>query len=341
MKALAKLQRQKGIWMTEAPEPEVGHNDLLIKIHKTAICGTDMHIYHWDQWAQKTIPVPMIVGHEYVGEVTAMGQEVRGFKLGDRVSGEGHITCSHCRNCRAGRRHLCRNTTGVGVDRQGAFAEYLVIPAFNAFKIPDNIASDLAAIFDPFGNAVHTALSFDLVGEDVLITGAGPIGIMAAAVARHVGARNVVITDVNSYRLALALKMGATRAVNVGDSKLQDVMQELGMTEGFDVGLEMSGAPLAFADMLANMNNGGKIAMLGIPPSELAIDWSQVIFKGLMIKGIYGREMFETWYKMASLIQSGLDLSPIITHQFAVDDFQLGFDTMSSGLSGKVILNWQ
>jgi threonine 3-dehydrogenase len=341
MKALAKLHSQKGIWMTEAPEPEVGHNDLLIKIHKTAICGTDMHIYHWDQWAQKTIPVPMIVGHEYVGEVPAMGQEVRGVKLGDRVSGEGHITCSHCRNCRAGRRHLCRNTTGVGVDRQGAFAEYLVIPAFNAFKIPDNIASDLAAIFDPFGNAVHTALSFDLVGEDVLITGAGPIGIMAAAVARHVGARNVVITDVNSYRLALALKMGATRAVNVGDSKLQDVMQELGMTEGFDVGLEMSGAPLAFADMLANMNNGGKIAMLGIPPSELAIDWSQVIFKGLMIKGIYGREMFETWYKMASLIQSGLDLSPIITHQFAVDDFQLGFDTMSSGLSGKVILNWQ
>ena len=341
MKALAKLHSEKGIWMTECEKPTIGHNDLLIKIHKTAICGTDMHIYQWDEWAQKTIPVPMVVGHEYVGEVVDMGQEVRGFVIGDRVSGEGHITCGHCRNCRAGRRHLCRNTTGVGVNRQGAFAEYLAIPAFNAFKIPHNICSDLAAIFDPFGNAVHTALSFDLVGEDVLITGAGPIGIMAAAVARHVGARNVVITDINEYRLDLASKMGATRAVNVSNTQLQDVMNELGMTEGFDVGLEMSGVPTALHDMLDKMNNGGKIAMLGIPANDVAIDWNQVIFKGLMIKGIYGREMFETWYKMASLIQGGLDLKPMVTHQFAIDDFQQGFDVMGSGQSGKVILNWQ
>lgn len=341
MKALAKLEKQRGIWLTDAEKPEVGHNDLLIKITKTAICGTDMHIYNWDDWAQKTIPVPMVVGHEYVGTVVEMGLEVRGFNVGDRVSGEGHITCGHCRNCRAGRRHLCRNTSGVGVDRPGAFAEYLVIPAFNAFKIPHNISDDLAAIFDPFGNAVHTALSFDLVGEDVLITGAGPIGIMAAAVARHVGARHVVITDINEYRLTLARKMGATRAVNVSKENLSDVMQELGMTEGFDVGLEMSGVPAALHDMLAKMNNGGKIAMLGIPPENVAIDWNQVIFKGLIIKGIYGREMFETWYKMASLIQGGLDLSPIITHHFSIDDFQQGFDTMGSGQSGKVILNWE
>ncbi|MFT5311780.1 MAG: threonine 3-dehydrogenase [Paraglaciecola sp.] len=341
MKALAKLHSEKGMWMTTSPEPDVGHNDLLIKIRKTAICGTDMHIYNWDEWSQKTIPVPMIVGHEYVGEVVGIGQEVRGFEIGDRVSGEGHITCGHCRNCRAGRRHLCRNTSGVGVNRPGAFAEYLVIPAFNAFKIPDNISDELAAIFDPFGNAVHTALSFDLVGEDVLITGAGPIGIMAAAVARHVGARNVVITDINPYRLDLALKMGATRAINIAEQDLAPVMDELGMTEGFDVGMEMSGVPSALRDMLAKMNNGGKVAMLGIPPNDVAIDWNQVIFKGLTIKGIYGREMFETWYKMASLIQSGLDLTPIITHQFSVDEFQQGFDTMGSGQSGKVILNWQ
>ncbi|NKX22546.1 L-threonine 3-dehydrogenase, partial [Alteromonadaceae bacterium A_SAG2] len=288
-----------------------------------------------------TIPVPMVVGHEYVGEVVGMGQEVKGFKVGDRVSGEGHITCDHCRNCRAGRVHLCRNTEGVGVNRPGAFAEYLVIPAFNAFKIPDNISDDLASIFDPFGNAVHTALSFDLVGEDVLITGAGPIGIMAAAVAKHVGARHVVVTDINPYRLELAKKMGATRAVDVSKEDLKDVMNELGMTEGFDVGLEMSGVPVAFRDMLNKMNHGGKIAMLGIPPQDVAIDWNQVIFKGLVIKGIYGREMFETWYKMASLLQSGLDLSPIITHTFSIDDFQKGFDTMGSGHSGKVILDWQ
>jgi threonine 3-dehydrogenase len=341
MKALAKLHPEKGMWMTTSPKPDVSHNDLLIKIRKTAICGTDMHIYNWDEWSQKTIPVPMIVGHEYVGEVVGIGQEVRGFKLGDRVSGEGHITCGHCRNCRAGRRHLCRNTSGVGVNRQGAFAEFLVIPAFNAFKIPDNISDELAAIFDPFGNAVHTALSFDLVGEDVLITGAGPIGIMAAAVARHVGARNVVITDLNPYRLDLALKMGATRAVNVAEQDLATVMNELGMTEGFDVGMEMSGVPIALRDMLAKMNNGGKIAVLGIPANDVAIDWNHVIFKGLTIKGIYGREMFETWYKMASLIQGGLDLTSIITHQFSVDEFQQGFDIMSSGQSGKVILNWQ
>ena len=341
MKSLVKAKAEKGIWLQDTPKPEVGHNDLLIKIRKTAICGTDMHIYNWDEWSQNTIPVPMVVGHEYVGEVVGMGQEVKGFNVGDRVSGEGHITCGHCRSCRAGRVHLCRNTEGVGVNRPGAFAEYLVIPAFNAFKIPDNISDDLASIFDPFGNAVHTALSFDLVGEDVLITGAGPIGIMAAAVAKHVGARHVVVTDINPYRLELAKKMGATRAVDVSKEDLKDVMNELGMTEGFDVGLEMSGVPVAFRDMLNKMNHGGKIAMLGIPPKDVAIDWNQVIFKGLVIKGIYGREMFETWYKMASLLQSGLDLSPIITHTFSVDDFQKGFDTMGSGHSGKVILDWQ
>jgi len=340
MKALSKLHSEKGIWMTEAEIPSVGPNDLLIKIRKTAICGTDMHIYAWDEWSQNTIPVPMIVGHEYVGEVVDMGQEVRGFEIGNRVSGEGHITCGHCRNCRAGRRHLCRNTFGVGVDRQGAFAEYLVIPAFNAFKIPDNISDDLAAIFDPFGNAVHTALSFNLTGEDVLITGAGPIGIMAAAVAKHVGARHVVVTDVNDYRLDLALKMGASRAVNVAKESVEGTMQELGMSEGFDVGMEMSGVPSAFTSMLENMNHGGKIAMLGIPSSDMAIDWTKVIFKGLEIKGVYGREMFETWYKMASLIQSGLDLSPMLTHEFPIDEFQAGFDMMASGQSGKVILDW-
>ena len=340
MKALSKLKPETGIWMVDVPEPKLGHNDLLIKIRKTAICGTDIHIYNWDEWSQRTIPTPMVVGHEYVGEVVGIGQEVKGFKLGDRVSGEGHITCGHCRNCRGGRTHLCRNTTGVGVNREGAFAEYLVIPAFNAFKLPDDISDELASIFDPFGNAVHTALSFDLVGEDVLITGAGPIGIMAAAICRHVGARHVVITDINEYRLDLARKMGATRAVNVAEEKLEDVMNELGMTEGFDVGLEMSGVPVAFQSMLKNMNHGGGIAMLGIPPNDMAVDWDQIIFKGLQIKGIYGREMFETWYKMASLIQSGLDISPIITHRFSIDEFQEGFDMMRSGQSGKVILDW-
>ncbi|MDX1706136.1 L-threonine 3-dehydrogenase [Pseudidiomarina sp.] len=341
MKALAKLHAEPGIWMTDAQKPDYGYNDLRIRIKKTAICGTDVHIYKWDEWSQKTIPVPMVVGHEYVGVVEAMGDGVRGFNVGDRVSGEGHITCGHCRNCRAGRRHLCRNTVGVGVNRPGAFAEYLVIPADNAFKLPDDISDELAAIFDPFGNAVHTALAFDLVGEDVLITGAGPIGIMAAAVARHVGARHVVITDVNEYRLDLAKTMGATRTVDVSKENLKDVMTELGMKEGFDVGLEMSGVPSALRQMLDTMNHGGKIAMLGIPPQDVAIDWNKVIFKGLVIKGIYGREMFETWYKMAALLQSGLDLSPILTHELPVDDFQKGFDIMSSGQSGKVILNWE
>ena len=341
MKALAKLQAAPGLSMTDVAMPEVGHNDLLIKIRKTAICGTDIHIWNWDDWAQKTIPVPMHVGHEYVGVVAGMGSEVQGFKIGQRVSGEGHITCGYCRNCRAGRRHLCRNTTGVGVNREGSFAEYLVIPAFNAFPIPDDISDDLASIFDPFGNAVHTALSFNLVGEDMLITGVGPIGIMAVAIARHVGARHVVITDVNDYRLELAQKMGATRAVNVARQDLKAVMQELHMTEGFDVGLEMSGNPQAFRQMLEVMNHGGKLALLGIPPANTAIDWNQVIFKGLEIKGIYGREMFETWYKMVALIQSGLDISPIITHHFKVDDFEQGFAAMLSGQSGKVILDWQ
>ncbi|HGN1707496.1 TPA: L-threonine 3-dehydrogenase [Providencia rettgeri] len=340
MKALSKLKAEPGIWMTDVPKPELGHNDVMIKIRKTAICGTDVHIYNWDEWSQKTIPVPMVVGHEYVGEIVAIGQEVKGFKIGDRVSGEGHITCGHCRNCRGGRTHLCRNTIGVGVNRAGCFAEYLVLPAFNAFKIPDNIPDEIAAIFDPFGNAVHTALSFDLVGEDVLVSGAGPIGIMAAAVCRHVGARHVVITDVNDYRLGLAKKMGVSRAVNVSRENLKDVMNELGMKEGFDVALEVSGAPPAFQTMLDTMNHGGRIALLGIPPASMVTDWSQVIFKGLFIKGIYGREMFETWYKMATLVQSGLDLSPIITHQFPIDEFQKGFDIMCSGQSGKVILNW-
>ena len=341
MKAIAKLTRDKGLTLTDLPMPEVGHNDLLIKITKTAICGTDMHIWNWDEWAQKTIPVPMQVGHEYIGTVAAMGQEVQGFSIGQRVSGEGHITCGYCRNCRAGRRHLCRNTVGVGVNRAGAFAEYLVIPAFNAFPIPDEISDDLAAIFDPFGNAVHTALSFNLIGEDVLITGAGPIGIMAVAIAKHVGARHVVITDVNDYRLDLARQMGATRAVNVLNQDLKTVMSELHMHEGFDVGLEMSGNPSAFRQMLEQMNHGGKIALLGIPPSNTAIDWNQVIFKGLEIKGVYGREMFETWYKMVALIQSGLDISTLITHHFKIDDFELGFNAMNSGQSGKVILDWQ
>ncbi|UBV44038.1 L-threonine 3-dehydrogenase [Deinococcus taeanensis] len=341
MRALSKLHAQEGIWMTETDVPTPGPNDLLIKVRKGSICGTDVHIYRWDQWAQNTIPVPMVVGHEYVGTVAALGSEVRGFQIGDRVSGEGHVTCGHCRNCRAGRRHLCRNTLGVGVNRPGSFAEYLVLPAFNAFRLPDDIPDDIAAIFDPFGNAVHTALSFDLVGEDVLVTGAGPIGVMAAAVARHVGARNVVITDINDYRLDLARRMGVTRAVNVAREDLRSVMTELGMTEGFDVGLEMSGSGPAFAQMVDVMNNGGKVALLGIPSGRVDIDWNAVIFKMLTIKGIYGREMFETWYKMAALIQSGLDLTPVITHHFGIGDYQQGFDAMLGGQSGKVILNWE
>lgn len=340
MKALVKAKPEVGIWMEEVPIPAYGPNDVLIKIHKTAICGTDIHIYNWDEWSQKTIPVPMVTGHEYVGEIVRLGSQVEGYKAGDIVSGEGHITCGHCRNCRAGKRHLCRNSIGVGVHRQGCFAEFLSVPAFNLFKIPAGVDEDHASILDPFGNAAHTALSFNMVGEDVLITGAGPIGSMAVAIAKHVGARHVVITDINNYRLELAKKMGATRTINVLEESIEEVMEELGMSEGFDIGLEMSGNASAFLEMIQTMNHGGRIALLGIAADEVAIDWSEVIFKGLILKGIYGREMFETWYKMTNMIQSGLDISPIITHSFSVDEFQKGFDIMRSGQSGKVILNW-
>jgi threonine 3-dehydrogenase len=340
VKALVKKEAKPGIWLEEIPEPKVGPNDVLIEVAKTAICGTDMHIYKWDAWAAKTIPVPMAVGHEYCGRIAEIGSEVRGLQVGDRVSGEGHVTCGHCRNCRAGRRHLCRNTVGVGVDRPGAFAEYLSLPASNAFKLADNISDDIASILDPFGNATHTALAFNMVGEDVIITGAGPIGIMAVAVARFAGARHIVITDVNDYRLDLARKMGASRAINVSSESLDRTMQDLGMQEGFDVGLEMSGNASAFRELLRTMHHGGSVAILGIPPDETSIDWNQVIFKGLTLKGIYGREMFETWYKMAAMLQSGLDLSPVITHHFAVQEFEKGFETMGSGKSGKVILDW-
>lgn len=342
MRALGKLEPREGIWRTEVPKPTPGPNDLLIRIRKTSICGTDVHIYNWDAWSRRTVPVPLVTGHEYVGVVEEVGSEVRGFAVGDRVSGEGHITCGYCRNCRAGRRHLCPNTLGVGVQRQGAFADYLVLPAFNAFKLPDAIPDEVAAILDPLGNAVHTALAFDLVGEDVLITGAGPIGLMAAAIARFVGARNVVITDVNEARLQMAPAMGVTRAVNVSDPAvdLRDVMRELGMTEGFDVVLEMSGAPAAFQQFLGAVINGGKVALLGIPSGDIAIDWNQVIFKGLTLQGIYGRQMFETWYKMKNLLLSGLDVTPIITHHFPMERYQEGFDVMRSGRSGKVILDW-
>jgi threonine 3-dehydrogenase len=340
MKALVKAEREPGIWMQDIAAPRVGPNDVLIRMKKTAICGTDIHIYNWDAWAQRTIPVPMQVGHEYCGEIIEVGSEVAGLAPGDRVSGEGHITCGHCRNCRAGRRHLCRNTVGVGVNRPGCFAEYMSLPASNVFKLPAAITDEVASILDPLGNATHAALSFDLVGEDVLITGAGPIGIMAVAIARHVGARHVVITDVNDYRLELARRMGASRAINVTRESVDAAMADLGMEEGFDVGLEMSGNPGAFRDMLRVMHHGGGIALLGIPPTDVAIDWNEVIFKGLVIKGIYGREMFETWYKMASMLQSGLDVSPIITHRYGIGDYRQAFEVMNSGRSGKVILDW-
>ncbi|WP_018125113.1 L-threonine 3-dehydrogenase [Desulfovibrio oxyclinae] len=340
MKALVKSKAEPGIWMEEVPVPECGPNDALIRVKKTAICGTDVHIYNWDQWSQQTIPVPMVVGHEFSGEVVAVGGEVPGLEPGDRVSAEGHITCGHCRNCRAGKRHLCRNTTGVGVNRPGCFAEYLCVPAVNVFKLPEALSHDEGAVLDPLGNAVHTALSFDLVGEDILITGAGPIGVMAAAVCRRAGARHIVITDINDYRLELAKQLGATRAVNVMNEKLQDVMDEVGMVEGFDVGLEMSGNPSAFHEMIDKMNHGGKVALLGIMPGETQVDWNQIVFKGLVLKGIYGREMFETWYKMAAMIQSGLDIGPAITHRFKADDYEKGFEVMRSGQSGKVILDW-
>ena len=340
MKALVKAKREPGIWMQDVEMPEYGVDDVLIKIEKTAICGTDIHIYSWDAWAQATIPVPMTVGHEFYGKIEAIGSNVKGLKPGQRVSGEGHITCGMCRNCRAGQRHLCRNTLGVGVNRPGCFAEYLSLPASNVLTLPDNISGSQAAILDPFGNATHCALAFNVVGEDVLITGAGPIGIMAVAIMRHIGARHVVITDVNDHRLELARKMGATRAINVKHQSISDVMDEIGMLEGFDVGLEMSGNSMALNEMVKVMNHGGNIALLGIPPQETAIDWSQVIFKSLVIKGIYGRKMFETWYKMIAMLQSGLDISPVMTHNFPLDDYQAAFELMASGQSGKVIIDW-
>lgn len=341
MRALIKAKPERGIWLERTSKPQFGHNDVLIKVHRTAICGTDIHIYQWDDWAQKTIPVPMAVGHEFAGEIVETGIEVKGYAVGDRVSAEGHVTCGVCRNCRAGRRHLCRKAIGIGVNRPGAFAEYIAVPAFNIFKLPDVISDDMAAILDPFGNATHTALSFDLVGEDVLITGAGPIGIMAVAIARFAGARHIVITDVNEYRLGLARKLGASVAHNVAEGPIDQVMSDLGMEEGFDIGMEMSGNPAAFRDLLHTMHHGGKVALLGIPPGEMPIDWNEVIFKGLLIKGVYGREMFETWYKMSSMLQSGLNIGPVITHRFAVDDYLQAFDLMESGQSGKVILDWE
>jgi threonine 3-dehydrogenase len=341
VKALVKARREVGIWMQDQPEPEVGPNDVKIQIAKTAICGTDIHIFNWDEWSQETIPVPMTVGHEFVGHIIEVGSHAAGFSVGDRVSGEGHVTCGYCRNCRAGRRHLCRNTIGVGVNRPGCFAERLVIPAANAFKLPSTISDDVASFLDPLGNAVHTALSFDLVGEDVLITGAGPIGCMAAAVCRHVGARHIVITDVNPYRLELAAKMGASKTLDVRRETIRDAMRGLGMSEGFDVGLEVSGNGQAFRDLFGTMNHGGRVALLGIPPDDVAIDWNDVIFKGLVLKGIYGREMFETWYKMISMLDSGLDVSPVLTHRFPVDRYDEAFEVMRSGQSGKVVLDWQ
>ena len=340
MKALVKAKAEKGLWMQDVPEPEVGDNDVLIKIRKTAICGTDIHIYQWDEWSQKTIPVPMHVGHEFAGVIVGLGKNVKGHTIGERVSGEGHIVCGHCRNGSAGHRHLSINTRGVGVNRPGCFAELLSIPAENVFPLPDGVSDDEAAILDPLGNAVHTALSFDLIGEDVLITGAGPIGIMAGAIANHVGARHVVITDVNEYRMALAGKLGLKNVVDSRSVKLPEVMKSLGMTEGFDVGLEMSGNPQAFNDMIANVKMGAKLALLGILPPNTTIPWGNVIFKALTLKCIYGREIFETWYKMCAMLTSGLDIKPIITHRFPVKDFKEGFEIMSSGKSGKVILDW-
>ncbi|MGQ9814018.1 MAG: L-threonine 3-dehydrogenase [Candidatus Roseilinea sp.] len=341
MKALVKKYPREGLWLDEVPIPQPGINDVLIKIHKTSICGTDVHIWNWDAWSQKTIPVPMVVGHEFVGRVAAFGSNVRDLNIGDWVSGEGHIVCGRCRNCLAGRRHLCKDTQGVGVNRPGAFAEYLCIPVTNVWHADPSIPTDILSIFDPFGNATHTALSFKVLGEDVLITGAGPIGVMATAIVKHAGARYVVTTDLNPYRLELARKMGATLAIDPREKSLAQVQKELGMKEGFDVGLEMSGSGAAFRDMLANMCHGGKIAMLGIPTADLAIDWNTVIFNMLTIKGIYGREMYETWYMMESMLQSGLDISPVITHHFHYTEFEAAFQVMRSGNSGKVILNWE
>jgi threonine 3-dehydrogenase len=341
MKALVKAKADRGLWLEEVPEPEIGINDVKVRVLLTGICGTDLHIYDWDAWAQSTIPVPMVIGHEFVGEIVTVGSNVTDFHLGELVSGEGHVTCGRCRNCLAGRRHLCAHSQGLGVNRPGAFAEYVVLPMSNIWRHEPNIKLEVAAIFDPFGNAVHTALSFPVLGEDVLITGAGPIGIMAAAVVRHAGARFVVITDLNPYRLELAKKLGVTLAVNPQQTPLKDVQKKLGMQEGFDVGLEMSGNPAAFREMLANMSHGAKIAMLGIPAKEMAIDWHEVIFSMLTIKGIYGREMYETWYKMSIMLECGLDISPVITHQFSYRDFEKGFEAMRSGNCGKVLLDWR
>lgn len=341
MKALVKKEPTQGLWLEEVPVPEIGINDVLIKVMRTAICGTDMHIYNWDEWVQKTIPVPMVVGHEFVGEIVEIGSNVNDFKPGQIVSGEGHVVCGRCRNCMAGRRHLCAHTSGVGVDRPGAFAEYVALPMSNIWEHQQGIDLDIASLFDPLGNAVHTALQYDLLGEDILITGAGPIGCMAAAVCRHAGARHVVITDINPSRLALARSLGATRTVDVRSESLQQVQKSLCMVEGFDVGLEMSGNAMALRDLLTNMCHGGKVSMLGIPADETAIDWKVVIFNMLTLKGIYGREMYETWYKMSVMIESGLDISPVITHRMPFTDYQLGFEAMNSGNAGKVILDWQ
>lgn len=341
MKALVKRHREQGLWMEDVPVPEIADDEVLIKVRKTSICGTDVHIYKWDAWAQKVIPVPMVIGHEFMGTIAEVGRNVKNLKVGDRVSGEGHITCGYCPPCMMGKKHLCVNTLGVGVHRHGCFAEYFNLPAENVFVLPKTVKDDLAAIFDPYGNAAHTALSFDLVGEDVLITGAGPIGIMAAAIARKAGARNVVITDLNEYRLDLARKLGATRAVNISKESLKDVAKELGINYGFTVGLEMSGHPNGLSTLLEHSQNGAKIALLGILPPDTKVDWDLVIFKMLTIKGIYGREIFSTWYKMAHMLESGLNLEPIITHHFHVDDYQKGFDAMLSGNSGKVILSWE
>jgi threonine 3-dehydrogenase len=341
MKALVKSQAGRGLWLEDVPEPAIGINDVKIRVLKAGICGTDLHIYEWDEWAQKTIKVPLVIGHEFVGEIVEVGSNVSDFHPGELVSGEGHVVCGRCRNCLAGRRHLCAHTKGVGVNRPGAFAEYIVLPMTNIWKHNPSIDRDVAAIFDPFGNAVHTALSFPVLGEDVLITGAGPIGIMAAAVAKHAGARYVVITDLNPNRLALAEKVGVTLAVNPTKTPLPEVQKQLGMQEGFDVGMEMSGSPVAFRDMLANMSHGAKIAMLGIPSKEMSIDWHRVIFGMLTIKGIYGREMYETWYKMTVMLESKLDISPVITHRYHFTEFEKGFDVMRTGDSGKVILSWE
>ncbi len=341
MKALVKKKAEPGLWLDEVPVPSVGINDVLIRVDRTGICGTDLHIYQWDAWAQRTIPVPMVVGHEFVGEVIEVGSNVADFFPGDVVSGEGHVVCGRCRNCLAGRRHLCKDTKGIGVNRPGAFAEYLVLPMTNVWLHKREIDRDVASIFDPFGNAVHTALAFPVLGEDVLITGAGPIGIMAAAVVRHAGARYVVITDVNDYRLDLARKMGVSVAHNVKEGPIRAIQEKLGMREGFDVGLEMSGNESAFREMLDNMCHGGRIAMLGLPSEPMAIDWTQVVFNMLTIRGIYGREMYETWYKMTVMLESGLDIRPVITHRYPYTEFQKGFDVMLSGQSGKVILNWR